>query len=52
MLGPVIAGLEAAAVVAVSAVRHASWWLEWHSGIGRAGSRELAEVELQPCELS
>jgi hypothetical protein len=53
MLGPVLAGLEAAAVVTVSAVRHAGWWLEWHARIGPAsGCRNLADVELQPCESS
>jgi hypothetical protein len=56
MLRPIViglAGLEAAAAVTATAVRHASWWLEWHARIGPAsGSRELAEVELQPCESS
>jgi hypothetical protein len=38
----------------VSAVRHAGWWLEWHSGTGRDGCRDLADVDLvpQPCESS
>jgi hypothetical protein len=56
MLRPIViglVGLEAAAAVTASAVRHAGWWLEWHTRIGPAsGSRELADVELQPCESS
>jgi hypothetical protein len=53
MLGPLLAGFEAAAAVTVAAVRHASWWVEWHARVGPAsGSRELDEVELQPCESS
>ena len=46
MLGPLLGGV-------VKAVRHASWWLEWHARTGPvSGSRELADVELQPCGLS
>jgi hypothetical protein len=56
MLRPIaigLAGIEAAAAVTASAVRHTGWWLEWHARIAPAsGSRELAEVELQPCESS
>jgi hypothetical protein len=56
MLRPIaigLAGVEAAVALTASAVRHASWWLEWHTGTGLAsGSRELAEGELQPCESS
>jgi hypothetical protein len=48
-----LAGIEAAAALTASALRHAGWWLEWHARIGPAsGSRELADVELQPCESS
>jgi hypothetical protein len=38
----------------VSAVRHAGWWLEWHSFSGRAGCRDLADTGLvpEPCESS
>jgi hypothetical protein len=53
MLGPLLAGLDAAAAATASALRHASWWVEWHARIGPScGSRELADVELQPCESS
>ena len=53
MVGPVLAGLEAAGVVTASAIRHASWWLEWHARVGPdSGSRDVADVELQPCESS
>ena len=53
----VVRGIEAAVELAASAVRHAGWWLEWHSGIGpRSGGRELAEMDLapevRPCESS
>jgi hypothetical protein len=50
-------GLEAAAALAASAVRHAGWWLEWQARIGPgSGNRELADVNLSPevrrCESS
>jgi hypothetical protein len=46
MLRPIIRGLA-------GIIRHASWWLEWHARSGLAsGSRELTDVELQPCESS
>ena len=48
-----LAGIEAAAALTASAVRHASWWVEWHARLGPAGgSRAVTEVDLQPCESS
>jgi hypothetical protein len=45
--------LKTALALTASAVRHASWWVEWHARLGsEAGSRELADAELQPCESS
>ena len=45
--------LRSALALTASAVRHASWWVEWHARLGpEAGSRELADAELQPCESS
>jgi hypothetical protein len=39
--------------VLFAVVRHAGWWLEWQAGAGSAaGVRDIAEVELQPCESS
>jgi hypothetical protein len=48
-------GIATAFGLTVSAVRHAGWWLEWHTRMApRAGSRDLADVDLVPerCELS
>ena len=46
MLRPIVSGLT-------GIIRHTSWWLEWHARLGPAsGSRELTDVELQPCESS
>jgi hypothetical protein len=42
--------VKTALALTASAVRHASWWLEWHSRSG--GSRDIADVEVQPCESS
>jgi hypothetical protein len=45
--------LKTALALTASAVRHASWWVEWHARLGSAaGSRELDDAELQPCESS
>jgi hypothetical protein len=45
--------LKTALALTATAVRHASWWVEWHARLGpEAGSRELADAELQPCESS
>ena len=49
--------VKAALALTSSAVRHASWWIEWHARIGpHSGSRQLADLllppEVQPCESS
>ena len=45
--------LKTALALTASAVRHASWWVEWQAGLGPdAGSRALDDTELQPCESS
>ena len=49
--------VQAALAITSSAVRHASWWIEWHARIGpHSGSRQLADVGLSPeaqlCESS
>jgi hypothetical protein len=45
--------VRAALASTASAVRHAGWWGEWHARLGAdAGSRQLADVEVQPCESS
>jgi hypothetical protein len=49
--------VKAAVALTTSAVRHASWWIEWHARTApHRGSRNLADVgfppEAQPCESS
>ena len=49
--------VKPALALTTSAVRHASWWIEWHARAGaHSGSRELIDVglppEAQPCESS
>jgi hypothetical protein len=49
--------VKAAVALTTSAVRHASWWIEWQARSGaQCGSRDLADVGLPPearlCESS
>jgi hypothetical protein len=55
MLSP--PGFEGVAALTASAVRHAGWWLEWHTRPDPGcGSRDLSEsslaVEVSPCASS
>jgi hypothetical protein len=50
-------GLDAVVAVAASAVRHAGWWLEWHTRPDAAcGSRDISDsslvAEAAPCASS